>query len=439
MPKLIPTNYFLCLILLCLFSCKSGTVNLFKPASPHEQYQRKLSTAGLDRTAIGAAWINTAQLSLQKALTITLPYQETGYFAADRIPAATYRFKAIKGQKISISLIKKTVENFMIYIDVWQERQGEQPKLLASADTLGNNITMDIEETGLYLIRLQPELLRSGEYTLTLNTGPSLAFPVKNSATIQSFFGDGRDANARKHEGVDIFARFRTPVVAIASGTITRVNENNLGGKVVWMRPAGKDYTLYYAHLDQQIATEGQQVTLGDTLGLVGNTGNARTTAAHLHFGVYTATGAVDPLPYINRDIKPLPGITAPLAQLNTTMRVNTNTSLFSAATATATAVVNLQKGTILHVDAANGAWYKAETPDGTIGYIPHKSVMAIRKAIRQVRIKPAQQSVYDQPDSLAAIKLSLPQNTMVSLLGNFGNYYLISDNNQQTGWIKMD
>ena len=39
---------------------------------------------------------------------------------------------------------------------------------------------------------------------------------------------------------------------------------------------------------------------VGDTLGFVGNTGNAITTPPHLHFGVYyRGEGAVDPAPYL--------------------------------------------------------------------------------------------------------------------------------------------
>jgi murein DD-endopeptidase MepM/ murein hydrolase activator NlpD len=58
--------------------------------------------------------------------------------------------------------------------------------------------------------------------------------------------------------------------------------------------------STYYAHLDRQAVTPGQRVNAGDLVGWVGNTGNARTTPPHLHFGVYlAAAGAVDPLPFI--------------------------------------------------------------------------------------------------------------------------------------------
>src|SRR5690606_2218594 len=125
--------------------------------------------------------------------------------------------------------------------------------------------------------------------------------PVAASARqhIGSFFGDARDGGGRQHEGIDIFAARHTPVVAAADGVVGRVGNNRLGGKVVWLRPKNRPVNLYYAHLDSQLVTFGQVVNEGDTLGLMGNTGNARTTPPHLHFGVYGPAGAVDPLPFI--------------------------------------------------------------------------------------------------------------------------------------------
>jgi len=431
--------YFLLLaITTILWSCKSGSVNLFKAASPHEQYQRKLSSAGLDKTAMGTAWNIMAGQSLEKALTITLPFKETGYFAAERVPASAYRFNVTRGQKIKVSLTKNPSTTFTIYTDVWEENAGAQPKLVTSADTLGNDIELDVSTTGQYLIRLQPELLRSGSYTLEITTGPSLAFPVQSgrASNIQSFFGDGRDANSRKHEGIDIFGPRLTPVVAIANGTVTRVNQNNLGGNVVWMRPNGKDYTLYYAHLDKQIATEGQQVAVGDTLGLMGNTGNARTTSPHLHFGIYTNSGAIDPFPFVNPVRKTPERITAPLNQLNATVRTTRNVSLYESPFINSTQVSILKSGTILRVNAASANWYQVEMPDRTIGFVPATSVTATSKPLRTLKIKPTQVDVLDAPASLAAVKFRLTEGSSAGLLGEFGTYHLIIAEDQQTGWI---
>lgn len=365
---------------------------------------------------MGKSWIEAANQSLLKTLTIKIPYKETGYLAAEKVPAVAYQFTATRGEKLNISLSKNPPENFDIFLDLWLQDPTEKPKLISSADTLGNPLNIEISNTGSYLIRLQPELLRSGQYTLEISSGPSLEFPVKTpKKSVSSFFGDGRDANTRKHEGIDIFAPLRTPVIAAAEGTVVRVNQNNLGGNVVWMRPKGKNYTLYYAHLDEQLAAEGQPVFPGDTLGLMGNTGNARTTAPHLHFGIYTTEGAIDPLPFVNPVIKPIPKISASLDNLNTTMRTKT--------------------GTIVYVSAATSGGYRTELPDGKPDIIPSVQLSGVSKPLKKL-IMNRPLALLDQPDTLAAVKTTLNTGKSVNVLGSFDNYYLVQDDNDVTGWI---
>ncbi len=128
-----------------------------------------------------------------------------------------------------------------------------------------------------------------------------LVFPVAGRQNnVGSFWGDPRgDGGERKHEGIDIFAKKGTPVVAVADGEILSNHSTPLGGKVLWLQPTGKVWTAYYAHLDKQLVKEGDHVRKGQMIGTVGNTGNARTTPAHLHFGIYTWQGAVDPYPAV--------------------------------------------------------------------------------------------------------------------------------------------
>lgn len=107
-------------------------------------------------------------------------------------------------------------------------------------------------------------------------------------------------SHGRRHEGQDIFGKRGTPVVSATDGLVVRVGTNSLGGNVVSVMGNGRRI-YYYAHLDRYAEglKTGDMVSAGDTLGYVGNTGNARTTAPHLHFGVYTAWGAVNPLPML--------------------------------------------------------------------------------------------------------------------------------------------
>ena len=80
--------------------------------------------------------------------------------------------------------------------------------------------------------------------------------------------------------------------------------DNALGGKTVFISNPKRQFSLYYAHLDSQTVTNGQYVHQGDTVGFIGNTGNARGTVPHLHFGIYTQYGAINPLAFIQPNNK---------------------------------------------------------------------------------------------------------------------------------------
>ncbi|HLT46020.1 MAG TPA: M23 family metallopeptidase [Rubricoccaceae bacterium] len=102
-----------------------------------------------------------------------------------------------------------------------------------------------------------------------------------------------RRSGGRVHEAIDIMAPRGTPVVAVADGRIASVRSNRLGGKVLYLVSPDGRYRFYYAHLDGYARGIASGVTVyqGDTLGYVGNTGNARATAPHLHFQVMEGGG----------------------------------------------------------------------------------------------------------------------------------------------------
>ena len=106
--------------------------------------------------------------------------------------------------------------------------------------------------------------------------------------------------NNRRHQGQDIFAKRGTPIYSATRGYVYRIGENNLGGQTVSVIGAG-GRLYYYAHLDSYAEglQEGDYVTPQTKLGSVGTTGNAQGTPPHLHFGIYSASGAINPLPYL--------------------------------------------------------------------------------------------------------------------------------------------
>lgn len=110
----------------------------------------------------------------------------------------------------------------------------------------------------------------------------------------------GARSGGRKHQGVDIFAPRGTPVASTTRGVIARTGDYGLGGRQVWIiGPGGERH--YYAHLDSiapGIARFGR-VAPGTVIGFVGDSGNARGTPTHLHYGLYAASGAHNPWPLL--------------------------------------------------------------------------------------------------------------------------------------------
>jgi hypothetical protein len=134
---------------------------------------------------------------------------------------------------------------------------------------------------------------------------------------------------------------------------------------------------LYYAHLDRHAVTPGQVVRAGDTLGFVGNTGNARTTPPHLHFGIYRrGEGAVDPWPWVRRERSAYPRLAADPSRLGTRGRtITANASVMVAPSTRGDTVRRVARDTPLQLVGAAGAWYRVHLPDGVAGYLPARTV----------------------------------------------------------------
>ncbi|HIP94554.1 MAG TPA: M23 family metallopeptidase [Leucothrix sp.] len=89
----------------------------------------------------------------------------------------------------------------------------------------------------------------------------------------------------RVHKGIDIFAKASTPIVAPTGGFILFSGENSLGGNVILM--LGAKWRLhYFAHLKEIKTKRFKLVTAGQTIGIVGSTGNAKGKQPHLHYSI---------------------------------------------------------------------------------------------------------------------------------------------------------
>ncbi len=129
----------------------------------------------------------------------------------------------------------------------------------------------------------------------TVITGAGGTCPVAGGVAFSDTWGDSRSAG-RSHAGVDMFANYGVPLVAVESG-YAEENSGGAGGIGVYLNGAsGQSY--YYAHLED-LGTLGN-VSEGTVIGYVGDTGNASGTP-HLHFETHPGGWgtAVNPYGYV--------------------------------------------------------------------------------------------------------------------------------------------
>ena len=270
--------------------------------SPYESYVKSLETSGISKSSMGKKWISSGQNALLKPNeSVKLPFKSEIFFREIAPNAISYRLKYEEYAKLTFKITSKGKDNNGVYVDIFVDNPNKsRVKNFYVKDTI---FVYEDNNTQNLILRIQPQLLINQYVTVEIIENPKLAFPVKNGSNkdIQSFWGVERDGGQRRHEGVDIFNKKGTPILAVEDGTIARVETNILGGKVVWQRLGSFGQSIYYAHLDSQAVSAGQAVKKGDIVGFMGNTGNAKYTASHLHFGIYTGSGAIDPLLYIQK------------------------------------------------------------------------------------------------------------------------------------------
>ncbi|MDW3211825.1 MAG: M23 family metallopeptidase [Reichenbachiella sp.] len=128
---------------------------------------------------------------------------------------------------------------------------------------------------------------------------PPTISPLDHYKRITSNFGERYNPLKKQkdfHKGIDFAAEVGTPVQSTAAGTVISVSSNHGGyGKKIEIEH-NEGFITKYAHLSEIKVKEGELVTLGQVIGLSGNTG--ASTAPHLHYEVLKEGEYVDPLDY---------------------------------------------------------------------------------------------------------------------------------------------
>lgn len=148
---------------------------------------------------------------------------------------------------------------------------------------------------------------------------PPLVFPVIGPTSYVNDFNAPRGTG--RHQGNDLMAKRAAPVVAVEPGTVRIYRRSwNAGCMLYLFGKSGTTY--YYIHLNDDLTKRddnrardcrvgvayapglksGQRVRAGQLIGFVGNSGDARWGAPHLHFEIRpNGRRAISPFRHLNR------------------------------------------------------------------------------------------------------------------------------------------
>jgi len=129
---------------------------------------------------------------------------------------------------------------------------------------------------------------------------------LKNLTRISGYYGMRMHPilkYRRMHDGIDFTAPSGTKIFAAGDGTVESIKLSRTGYGNVVVINHGFGYKTLYAHCKKIPVKEGQKVTRGTVIALVGNTG--LSTGPHLHFEVQKNGKKINPINFFSQDITP--------------------------------------------------------------------------------------------------------------------------------------
>lgn len=126
-----------------IYACNTPKTGLFRQQSPHQKYAASLESAGLRQTVLGQTWMQAAEKSLRSPFTVSLPYQETGYFPAELPSATGLRFAARRGEQLVINISPQP--KVSIFAELWIQDETEH-KLVAVVDSGTHEWIFEVEK-----------------------------------------------------------------------------------------------------------------------------------------------------------------------------------------------------------------------------------------------------------------------------------------------------
>ena len=184
-----------------------------------------------------------------------------------------------------------------------------------NADRTEEVLQMDETEAQVAVVATEENIpaavTQPASQSTEITTAPTQKKPMKTAAplegeTVAAYAMDCLSYNTttrdwRVHDGVDIAAQAGTQVKAAADGQVYTVyNDDTMGTTVVIRHEEG--FVTVYASLAEEVAvTAGEMVTLGQTIGTVGETALLESALGeHLHFSVLCNDEQMDPAEFLN-------------------------------------------------------------------------------------------------------------------------------------------
>jgi SH3-like domain-containing protein len=178
----------------------------------------------------------------------------------------------------------------------------------------------------------------------------------------------------------------------------------------------------------------GIRVRQGHMLGLVGNTGNAKTTPPHLHFGIYQQ-GSKDPLYYIHTIEEAMKSLPIDTGFHQKPFKVRSKmVNLMAGPSAKMKIKSKLNKNTYLTVIGQSHDWYRISLPDFTEGFILKDQLEPLRAGTIS-KLDSAQVLLSEiRADAVPVARLD--KNSSVEVLATFQNFSFVKTENGIAGWL---
>ncbi|MCD4817934.1 MAG: M23 family metallopeptidase [Candidatus Cloacimonetes bacterium] len=174
-----------------------------------------------------------------------------------------------------INKLKMQLKESSKYFVIEQEKEEKLKKLLVDY----------LEEQGNKNVNSKDIEQNIQEFANKKKIIPDLV-PLKGDYEISQKFSDS-------HQGLDFAASLGNEVVSSAYGEVISVSIHKYFGNLIEIDHFNGYYTRY-AHLSKALVVEGQLVKKGNSIGLVGDTGNS--TSPHLHFEILLNSKSINPL-----------------------------------------------------------------------------------------------------------------------------------------------